>query len=198
MIMIPQSKLVPFARGVTLVELLITVAVLGVLLAVAVPSLSDLLERRRIGAAANEISDVLHFARAEANSNRGQGVTIEIHPDGTSKLSCVAVTTSSGSNTCRCYETPVCKSEDAFNSELLRVFQLENHRGVSFEAFADWLVEDYRIMVMNRQAITSVARFKVVVTGKRTGAKLHVELNPVGRTRICTPDHSMGGYPACA
>lgn len=54
------------ARGFTLVELMITVAVLAIVVTLAAPSFSDLINRNRLIAAANDIVGVMQTARMEA------------------------------------------------------------------------------------------------------------------------------------
>jgi type IV fimbrial biogenesis protein FimT len=62
-------------RGVTALELLVTVAVIGILLAVAVPSFADLIRRNRVATEINAFVGDLQFARAEA-IRRGERVVI--------------------------------------------------------------------------------------------------------------------------
>lgn len=52
--------------GFTIIELMITVVVIGILAAIATPSFADLLERNRIKGAAEAIKSELQFARSEA------------------------------------------------------------------------------------------------------------------------------------
>lgn len=54
------------ARGFTLIELMITVAVAMVLLMVAVPSLRAMLQNNRVSSQANELFTSLNLARSEA------------------------------------------------------------------------------------------------------------------------------------
>lgn len=52
--------------GFTLLELLTTIAVLGILLAVGVPTFANIIRNNRIAAATNELVTALTFARSEA------------------------------------------------------------------------------------------------------------------------------------
>lgn len=71
-------------RGFTIVELMITVAVLGILAAFAVPSMTDFYDRKRLVSQTEAISNLLQFARSEAikhpSSTAGDLVTVTIKP----------------------------------------------------------------------------------------------------------------------
>lgn len=69
------------ARGFSLIELLITMAVAAVLLAIAVPSLAAMIRNNRLAAGANELVAALQLARAEA-VKRGRPVTLCSSNDG--------------------------------------------------------------------------------------------------------------------
>jgi type IV fimbrial biogenesis protein FimT len=63
-------------RGFTLIELLVTIAIMGVLVALAVPSFKPTIERFRVRNAAEGLKDTLHFARSEA-IKRGGNVVVQ-------------------------------------------------------------------------------------------------------------------------
>ena len=62
-------------RGFTLVELMVTLSVMAVLLAIAVPSFRDTIRRNRVTSASNALLATLNYARSEA-IDRGQLVTL--------------------------------------------------------------------------------------------------------------------------
>jgi len=186
------------ARGLTLVELMVAVAILGVLVAIAIPSLSDLLERRRVVAVAQELAGILNYARSETNVN-GDMVNVHLEKDPEGKRSCAMVNIHNGTqHLCKCYR----EQEDMCGGwpvQILRLFQIENSNGVSFEASAtDWGPLRRPILNFERgKYFPETYGVKIDVTGKRTGAQLRVEINEVNRVRVCTPDNSISGYPAC-
>jgi type IV fimbrial biogenesis protein FimT len=53
-------------KGFTLIELMITIAVLGVLVALALPSFQSILEGRRLVGAADDLYSNIQYARSEA------------------------------------------------------------------------------------------------------------------------------------
>lgn len=62
-------------RGMTLVELLVTLAIAAILLSLAAPSMASFIQSTRLRGAANELASTLMYARSEA-IKRGQSVTV--------------------------------------------------------------------------------------------------------------------------
>lgn len=183
-------------RGVTLVEAVITVGIIGILLAVAVPSLSGLLERSRVVAAADEVAGLLNYAKAETNATNAT-LIVRFDPDPGNAMSCAMVVTSLGFNRCRCYLPPdsVCPST---TQRSLRLFQLPKTH-VKFDASAtSWAGSAYNIRVRREQMTIDTEGFKVDVVGLKHGAALRVEFGAGGRIKICAPSGDMAGYARCA
>jgi type IV fimbrial biogenesis protein FimT len=61
-----QRRAPQCVRAFTLIELMVTIAVASVLLAIAVPSFNQLIVANRLTAQANEVVAALNFARSEA------------------------------------------------------------------------------------------------------------------------------------
>lgn len=57
-------------RGLTVVEIMVTLAILAILLSVGVPSYSTMLEKNRIGEASGMLHTTFHLARSEAVKRR--------------------------------------------------------------------------------------------------------------------------------
>lgn len=66
--------------GFTAIELMVTIAVLAILVAVAAPSFTPIMERWRLRSAAEDLQSTLHFARSEA-IKRGGRVVVQRLPD---------------------------------------------------------------------------------------------------------------------
>jgi len=193
----PSRLSKPGMSGLTLVEILVGLAVFSILAAVAAPSMLGLLEKRRVIAAAEEVSGILAYAKAETNSINAP-LVVRFDPDPSRAMSCAAVTTSGAgfANKCRCYQDPavICKGAVA---ELLRLYQLPGSY-VGFEAAGTWAGAANQIRFSRDQMTIDTTGFHVDVVGKKYGYKLSVEVNTAGRVKICSPNGDMSGYAKCA
>jgi type IV fimbrial biogenesis protein FimT len=68
--------------GFTLIEVLIVIALLGIVTALAAPGFASLVQNNRVQAAAGELQRALYYARSEAMS-RGVNVVVTTEPEDT-------------------------------------------------------------------------------------------------------------------
>jgi type IV fimbrial biogenesis protein FimT len=80
----------PRAGGFTLLELLMTVAVLAVLVGVAIPGMAELVRNNRVTAQTNELVTTLNLARTEA-IKRGRRVRVDVTQTATGWTATVTV-----------------------------------------------------------------------------------------------------------
>lgn len=184
--------------GVTLVEMLIGVAILGVLLAVAVPSLSNMMERRRVVAAAGEISSIFVQARSEATSLDDRlNIHLQPVPASVGQFSCMRLSTDAVIDVCRC-NRPADRVCSVGDGRLLREYLLPTDSSVTFSATGEWRpTMPYVVTFMRGKFVTDTNNVQVTVTGTRTQSKLRVDYINSGRVRTCSPDGSMSGFPVC-
>lgn len=178
-------------RGITLVEIMVTLAVLGVLMALAAPSLADLLNRRRVQAVAEQISADIAFARAETGLRQQD---VEFYFQGNSDLSCYSIAYTGNGGSCECTnQTRACLGPAEFKTS-----RVPASIGVTFTPTLTPIEGvTYTKFSFERPRLTpSSGGFGVAVNGAR-GAKLQVQVNAMGRVSICTPDGSMPGAQAC-
>lgn len=184
--------------GITLVEMMVTLMVVGVIFAAAIPSLTSLIERRRVIAAAGEIASIFAYARSETNVVADKlNVHLEPVPASVGDFSCIRVSTAVFADTCKCNvaESDVCKIG---TGSVLREFKLPRDKSVSFEAEGTWAKgKPYVVSFERDRHSTTVQGVQVTVTGARTHAQLRVEYNNAGRVRTCSPGGSISGFPAC-
>jgi len=181
------------ARGLTLIELLTVVAVLGIVLAIAAPSFADLMNRRRVQLVATELSTDLAYARSEAGL-RNRRVNLQFQTAGAG-MSCYTVLVfDSGLFPCDCTRTPGSACQGGRYE--LRTVQIPSVKGVSLipsqELVATSSALEFQVPLLTAWPPTSSVR----VRGSR-GFELEVQINPVGRVRVCSPDGSFSGVAQC-
>jgi type IV fimbrial biogenesis protein FimT len=180
------------ARGLSLVELMTVVAVLGIVLAVAAPSFSDLINKYRVRSVATELSTNLAYARSESGL-RNQQVALTFGSN--SAMTCYTVVVFDGGGGCNCTRasgTAACNNQSELNT-----VQVPTLSGVSLVPNQAILCEIYRTVKFNPPLRTAgPAGASISVQGVR-GYRLDIQLNPIGRVITCSPDGSFSGVAPC-
>lgn len=80
---LPTTRAIEGSRGVTLIELLVTLAVAAIVLTIGLPSFQNLIREARATSVTNQLLAFVHHTRSEA-VRRGAPVTLCASADGTS------------------------------------------------------------------------------------------------------------------
>ena len=159
------------SRGLTLIEIAVTLAVLAVLATLSVPSLASLASRHRLIGAAEELALDLAEARFQA-AQGGQALHLVFEPG---PDWCYAVARGPG---CGCQAAQACQLKTVGAADL---------PGVTLVAAANASFDPAAVASVGGQATWRSAH---------DGAQLDVAMTALGRARICSPT-GVRGYPGC-
>lgn len=181
------------ARAFTIVELLVAVTVAAIALGVAVPSLMDLIHRRRVEAVAQELSSDLALLKAEANKRSPLNVGANIRIGDGAALNCYSMYVGMALDdiTCNCLKPPgqACTSVDRPDAELKTV-QIAEKSGIKLVA---WPRRNVRV----NSAVSVSWPMRIRIEGPRKGV-LRVDLEATGRVLVCNPaGGGFDSYPNC-
>jgi type IV fimbrial biogenesis protein FimT len=184
---------------VTLIELMVTVAILAVIATLAAPSFSDFLQRYRLRGAAEDVASLVAGARVEAvMRNRAVGVVF----GGSGAAWCVGAVSAPDpatpgalmpdSATCDCAsDASSCKS-----GERVTVVDGGAHAGVGLTS-----APSPSAVTFNRLTGVVAPITGTVATLQSPNAKysLEVRITPLGHALMCVPAGSpaMAGIPQC-
>ncbi|WP_372922084.1 GspH/FimT family pseudopilin [Roseovarius sp.] len=176
--------------GFTLIELMITIAVLVILVTLAAPAF-NLAEQRRLVGAAESALDQVQTARTEAIK---QGRDIYFVSEGDGANWCHGISDTSG---CSCTQTDpdeadACAIVIADDGErVLRAATHNSFRNISMDGS-----QEIRISHV-RGTVVAGTPTRLEFESAPSGFEMHLELNAIGRPRLCGQGRSFGGYAQC-
>lgn len=191
-------------RGFTLLEMMVVVALIGVVLVIAAPSFSTYITTQRLKSVNAALVTDIQYARSEAAS-RGKQVFMQFRAGANGAPSCYTIYADqvNGRDRCDCTQAP--GSACPAGTQELRTVQLPGSQPVSLR-LADG-EDDFSFHPLTGGIYfdpSDVARplpnpFVVETVVDRT-LRLRVTVGLGGRPTVCAPAGAAavpGGYPAC-
>ena len=175
--------------GVTLVELLVTIAVLTILVMMAAPSFAELSQRSALRGAADNIVAAVTLAKEEA-IKRDQMVRIDFKPVGAGFCVGAKIVANEGDAGCDCSAAacPVVSYPGAVG---------DLHR-VSLTGTPLFGTDSGFVIDPKTGTLIDFTDGGAIVLGTSNGTAATVRVNAMGRASVCTPgSKGLSGVRAC-
>lgn len=185
--------------GFTLVELMVTLAVLAILVALAAPSFADFFDRYRLRGAADDAMSLIANARTAAVENNRE---INIDFGGTTANWCIGANAALDppdgdayppAVACDCAQAAECMVE----GQRLAV-DLGRHEGVSVNAVDSSYTFNNKLGTVT-SAGAILEPVEVVFTSPSGRYDLALQVSALGQARMCVPagELPIAGVPSC-
>ena len=196
------------SKGFTLIEVMIVTVIMAIGVALAVPSWNNVIQKRNVTSAAEEIASFLIFAQGQSiKSNEEVTVTVTRSNDGTSWCVGAIDETSKIANSldhCDCTATNECMLDGQLtilNSTGMDSVLMSNSvvQGTSSLGF-DFNFDPVRGLKKNDLGALDTNRYSVAMESDGNRHKLRVQMQVTGRVSICSPSTAklVPGFHACS
>lgn len=166
------------ARGFTLIEAMVTLAVLGILATVATPYLGAWIDKQRVVGASQTIIDEIQTARSEA-IKQSTSIALTISP-----AAPWFVGVSSNSTAC---------TNDSSSTACLRVTSAANCKGCTMA-----VPSDASTIVYTFRGTTNPVSGATITLQSGLGKQLQITVSALGLVTTCSPSSAaLSGYTPC-
>ena len=182
------------AAGVTLVELMVTLGIVAVLVAIALPSMREFIARKRLEGTAQELVTDLRLLKSHQIQNRPGTGTGNSFSSNESKACYMLYVLGTNVEHCDCgkAEDVICGPANVPGRPTrIRQVDIPASTGISLTADSQRLVVTrYNGMPMFNQTIS-------VTLASTTAGEIHVQTNETGVPSICSVSGTFGAIKAC-
>jgi len=188
-------KGISFCVGFTIIELMIALAVVAVITSLALPSYRDLLEKRQVTSAAEQLKTFLSAAQIES-VKRNESVAVTYSRSAVDSW-CLGLTV--GTAACDCTIADPSDSGACLVDGDLRVFSNANlnHPDIMHAISGDgsFAYDPVRGLLLDHSDQISLQ----LESPNQTSYALNVEVNVTGEVKICSPSvtSAVPGYAPC-
>jgi type IV fimbrial biogenesis protein FimT len=171
--------------GVTLIELMIVIVITGILLAIALPSFRDSLDRNRLRSITDTLYEDLQFAKSEA-IKRNQQITVDFTTSNGGKTWCYGFKLGS-SAACNCTVTDTTAADACVIDNVLKVVNNTNeYPGITMTPSTDIVFDNVRGTATAGNVLLTSSRSKTT----------QLFVNVLGKIHVCSASGSsnVSGY----
>lgn len=177
------------SAGFTLVEVMVTVAILAILVLVAMPSFQGTIDARKLKSQTEAIADMVRLARTEAMKRAAAGTPKTVTVSVIAGWSIGLTNSEAG-----CTDAATCVLVQGANNAVPYLLASSNDAQCKDCTVAT--VTDANFSFSFRGVVSSGTAQGITVTSPK-GVALRVAVSPVGRVNVCGPTGATLGYPAC-
>ncbi|QZA80380.1 pilus assembly FimT family protein [Deefgea piscis] len=179
-------------RGFTLIELMITLLILGILLSIAVPSFTEWMQRKRVIGVANEFAALIQFSRSEA-IKRNANIFLQ-----TTRISDTNWSLMSSDQQATCTALNPCDLRNMLSSNYkeTKVKAIKNAAGTNNNLNNTRINPANPILNFSNATTDTSVQY---VTFESGNYQLNTQVSVTGLTTICIPTGkpAIGGYLPC-
>lgn len=180
-------------RGFSVVELMVTLAILAILLVVAVPSFTGLMDQRRLKNQTEAIRDYFRIAKSEATRQSS-------HSTASTGYKLVSATVNPtapwliglSNSTTACTDAASCQINQA-NGAQTYLLRADECSACTLTTGSGATV----VMSFSMRGVLRNGANTITVTSP-LGRSLRIDVNAIGRTSICAPSGNVSGYATCS
>lgn len=202
-----QQSMSRAPSGLTLLEVMVVLAVVGVLVTLVAPSMHEMIGMQRLRGVATQLVTDLQFARSEAIA-RNQVLGFTVRNNAAESSTCYVLFGGSDPQYINSADVAACNCANPIGnvcggaSAEIRTVQIPRADDLTLKVPASIRTTSYKPLqggiVPVPSGVTTLPAWDFCVEVARTPrGRLRVIVSPSGQPSVCTPDSSVTGFDAC-